>query len=339
MNRLRGPPAPVPRHQGVAAMLSAAARHPSGVTFVGRREEETRLSWAEVDARARRAAGALVARGVRAGDRVAIVLRTEPAFLDAFFGAILAGALPTPLYPPVRLGRLAEYHGRTARMLGAARARLVVTDDRIRRLLGETVERARPVLGCVTVDELEAEAIGEAGLSPEPEDVALIQFSSGSTTEPKAVTLTHRNVLANIAAIDAFLPERRGAKQAGVSWLPLYHDMGLVGCLLLAVQHPGPLTLIPPERFLARPAVWLRAISAAKATLSVAPNFAFGLCRSGSGTRSWTGWISPPGRSRSAAPSRSRPRCWRGSASVSRASASIPGRSLRSTGSPRPRWR
>src|SRR5207245_9949496 len=88
--------------------------------------------------------------------------------------------------------------------------------------------------------------------------------------------LTHANVLANVAAIETIVPA--DDSQAGVSWLPLYHDMGLIGCLLLAVDRLGPLTLIPPEVFLARPAVWLRAISRKRATISVAPNFAYGLC-------------------------------------------------------------
>jgi acyl-CoA synthetase (AMP-forming)/AMP-acid ligase II len=96
--------------------------------------------------------------------------------------------------------------------------------------------------------------------------------------EPKPVALTHANVLANVAAIDAYIPEEGPLRQRGVSWLPLYHDMGLIGCLLLAVYHPGPLALLPPEAFLARPALWLRAISRTRATLTVAPNFAFGLC-------------------------------------------------------------
>jgi acyl-CoA synthetase (AMP-forming)/AMP-acid ligase II len=109
-----------------------------------------------------------------------------------------------------------------------------------------------------------------------PGDLALIQFSSGTTVDPKPVALTHANVLANLAAIQTIVPDDDA--QAGVSWLPLYHDMGLIGCLLLAVARPGPLTLIPPEVFLARPALWLRAISKKRATLSVAPNFAYGLC-------------------------------------------------------------
>ena len=135
---LKGPPAPAPRHPTVSAALEAAARQASGVTFVDLRERETWLAWSEVLARARRAAAALADLGVRPGDRVALVLRTEPAFLDAFFGSVLAGAVPVPLYPPVRLGRLDEYLAGTARLLAVSGARLVVAvEDRFRVILTE----------------------------------------------------------------------------------------------------------------------------------------------------------------------------------------------------------
>ncbi len=264
-------PAIAPRHATLQDALESAARSRYGLTFVDARERETPLSFADVFARAQRTAGGLRALGVRRGDRVAIVLPTSASFMDAFFGAVLAGAIPVPLYPPVRLGRLEEFHRRTARMLQACSARIVVSDARISRLLGVAVAEARPPLGLHDVPS------GDPVVSrAHPEDLLLIQFSSGTTVDPKPVALTHHNVLANVAAIETIIPP--GEAQAGVSWLPLYHDMGLIGCLLLAVDRPGPLTLIPPESFLARPALWLRAISRHRATISVAPNFAYGLC-------------------------------------------------------------
>jgi acyl-CoA synthetase (AMP-forming)/AMP-acid ligase II len=269
---LTGGPAPQPRHGTIPLALQAAAQSESGVTFLDAEESERALTFREMHERARRAAGTLLAKGIRPGDRVAIVLPTCPEFMDAFFGALYAGAIPVPLYPPVRLGRLEEFHARTARMLAITGARLVVSDARISRLLGLSLEEARPELGLHT-----GLSGGEPRFAPgSPEDLALIQFSSGTTVDPKPVALTHRNVLTNVAAIDTFLP--RTGSEAGVSWLPLYHDMGLIGCLLLAVVHPGPLTLLGPEVFLARPALWLRAISRKRANLSVAPNFAYGLC-------------------------------------------------------------
>ena len=297
---LRGPPLPPLKYATIGEALAAAAKAstatstptgtstpartatstgtstPTGLTFLDPSEHEHHFSFSDLHLRARRAAASLAALGIRPGDRVALVLPTGVEFMDAFFGSLLAGAIPVPLYPPVRLGRLGEFHARTARLLRACGARLLLTDARVGRLLGQAAARARPELGVRTVSDLPAG--GELEVPAAPEDLALIQFSSGTTVEPKPVALTHANVLANLAAIDAYIPEQGPLRQRGVSWLPLYHDMGLIGCLLLAVYHPGPLALIPPEAFLARPALWLRAIARTRATLTVAPNFAFGLC-------------------------------------------------------------
>jgi len=272
--RLEGPPLPPPRHATLPRALAAAAGHPSGATFVDLHERETRLSWAEVRARAARVAGGLAALGVRPGDRVAIVLRTEPAFLDAFFGAWLAGAVPVPLYPPVRLGRMDEYVAGTARMLAVSGARALVSAGALRRLLGGAVERSAPALGCHDVEALRsAEPLA---LDPAPSDLGLVQFSSGSTVDPKAVALTHAALVAQTTALEtAVSPDGRDVL---VSWLPLYHDMGLIGGLLGAMAYPGPLVLLAPEHFLARPSLWLRAIARHRGTLSVAPSFAYAYC-------------------------------------------------------------
>ncbi|HET7785351.1 MAG TPA: fatty acyl-AMP ligase [Myxococcales bacterium] len=268
---LSGGPPLRPRHATVGEALESAASSALGLTFLDAKERETAFSFAELYARACRAAGGLRELGVGRGDRVAIVLPTGPAFMDAFFGAVLAGAVPVPLYPPVRLGRLEEFHRRTARTLVASGASVVLSDSRVSRLLGVALAQARPPLGLRAVPQ--GAPLAERA---HPGDLALIQFSSGTTVDPKPVALTHENLLANVAAIETILPPDDA--QAGVSWLPLYHDMGLIGCLLLAVARPGPLTLIPPELFLARPSLWLRAISRKRATISVAPNFAYGLC-------------------------------------------------------------
>ena len=273
MRRLRGPPAPAPRHASMAAMLSAAARHPSGVTFVGLREEETRLSWAQVEERARRAAGALVARGIRPGDRVAIVLRTEPAFLDAFFGALHAGAVPVPLYPPVRLGRMDEYAEATARMLRVSGARALVTSGSVARVIGRAVAAAGPGLDLGVLDAARLLDGKDTAVPRGGSELALVQFSSGSTVDPKPVALSHASLGAQVDALVALIAP--SAADVLVSWLPLYHDMGLIGCLLGAVSYPGPLVLLAPEHFLARPALWLRAVARHRGTISAAPHFAY----------------------------------------------------------------
>lgn len=258
-------------------LLLAAERAPHlGLRYLDRHEVETRVDWPEVVARAARFAGGLRALGVRPGDAVALVLPTEPGFFDAFFGAWLAGAVPVPLYPPVRLGRLAEYHQRTAAMLAASRARVLVTHRRAWRILGETVARHRPELGCVEAETVTGAPLVDPG---GPDSLGLVQFSSGTTVDPKPVALSHANLYANTDTIGRWLFDRDGGIDAvGVSWLPLYHDMGLIGCMGPAVLRPGVLTLIPPELFVARPGVWLRTLGRTGAVVSPAPNFAYALC-------------------------------------------------------------
>ena len=261
----------------IEALQRAAALAPTrGLIFLDREEREVSAEWRDVFARAAAVAGGLRARGIREGDTVVSVFPTGPRFFDAFFGTLLAGAVPVPLYPPARLGRLLEYQARTAAMITAVGARLVLTDSRTLPGLAETQERAKPEQGVVDVTLVTGPPCVRAG---SPDDLALVQFSSGTTTDPKPAALTHRNVLANVRAIHDVVREA-GADVVdhGVSWLPLYHDMGLIGCVFLALYHPGSLTLIPPDLFVARPALWLRALSRTRAPVSAAPNFAYALC-------------------------------------------------------------
>ncbi|MCY1040039.1 fatty acyl-AMP ligase [Corallococcus sp. bb12-1] len=274
---MKGPVLPALKHATVNAMLKATSHTSLGLVFVDASERETSLPWAQVYRRAKRAAAGLARLGVNPGDRVALLLPTSPAFMDAYFGTLLAGAVPVPLYPPVRLGRLDEYHRTTSRMLQVTGAVAVLTDMRVRLLLGPSVETARPRLGCHTVD---AVMHGDEDLEVEvaPDALGLIQFSSGSTVAPKPVALTHGALLAQVAALEAAMPVAPGVTPVGVSWLPLYHDMGLIGCVLAALYYPGSLVLIPPETFLVKPALWLRALSRHRGFVSPAPNFAYGLC-------------------------------------------------------------
>jgi len=259
------------------SLLERAAGYPdAGLRLLDRQERARWFPWSEILRRARRVAGGLQNSGVVRGDRVALVYPTCVDFFDAFFGVLLAGAVPVPLYPPVRLGRLEEYDGRTAAMLRAVQARMVLADRRVRRLLGPAIEEAGPILGCQTTASLTDSALQT--LAPNVDDLALVQFSSGTTFDPKPVALSHRAVVAQTERLNAFWPDGNGVIHGGASWLPLYHDMGLIGCVFPALERPAVLTLLPPELFVARPAAWLRAISRHGATVSPAPNFAYGLC-------------------------------------------------------------
>ncbi|HEX6861597.1 MAG TPA: AMP-binding protein, partial [Thermoanaerobaculia bacterium] len=259
--------------------LERAGRHPEGgLRFVDRQERAVWYGWAEVRERAIAVAGGLAAAGIAPGDRVVLVFPTGIEFFDGFFGALLAGAVPVPLYPPVRLGRMAEYLARTARMIEVSGARLVLADSRVKRILGEAIARARPPLGCRTVGELPR---GEAPAArPDPADLALIQFSSGTTVDPKPVALSHRALVAQTEILNGFWQDTPELRHSCVSWLPLYHDMGLIGCVFPALSRDATLTLLGPELFVARPALWLRALSRYRGTISPAPNFAYSLCLS-----------------------------------------------------------
>jgi fatty-acyl-CoA synthase len=273
---MKGASAIRPKYETLPEALAAAAGTATSLTFVNANEEDQEVPMARVREKALSIAADLSARGVRKGDCVALVLPTCPAFVECFFGVMLAGAIPVPLYPPVRLGKFDEYHRKTAAMLEAVDAALVVTDQRIRRFLGVAVEKAAPRLGCVTASDLGIADAVEVGLGSD--DIAFIQFSSGTTHDPKPVALTHENLLYNLATIGNYLASVGTPIPVGISWLPLYHDMGLIGNLLSAFYIPAPLVLLPPELFVTRPGAWLRAISRHRGTISAAPNFAFGLC-------------------------------------------------------------
>ena len=251
---------------------------PDGLCFRDREERGTHLSWGQIRDRARRAGGAIQAAGVQPGDRVLLLFPTGPAFFDAFFGAMYAGAIPVPAYPPVRLGRMDEYVLRTAGLLHGVGAAAILTERRIGRVIGQVQARYAPPRGVLYGEDL----LSSPALAPPntgADDTGMIQFSSGSTVDPKPVALSHRQLLAQTAALVGMITATvRDEQPTGLSWLPLYHDMGLIGCVFPALCHPSRLTLIPPELFLARPALWLRAVSQERAHVCAAPSFAYALC-------------------------------------------------------------
>jgi len=222
-------------------------------------------------------ASAVRARGIAPGETVALMLRTEAAFFRTFFGILLAGAVPVPLYPPFRADRLEEYAERQIGILRNAGARLLITFAEAERVAGLLKGRAPALAEVVTADGLQGGSAAEAAVVRDsPGDVALIQYTSGSTGDPKGVVLSHANILANIRAFGEAL--QIGPADTGVSWLPLYHDMGLIGSWLGALYFAVPIAILSPLAFLSRPVRWLQAIHAHRATISAAPNFAFDLC-------------------------------------------------------------
>jgi acyl-CoA synthetase (AMP-forming)/AMP-acid ligase II len=268
-----------PLHATVLHALATAAKLEEhiGVTLLPDREggEVQRRSYRELYHVATRMAGALAARGVTQGDRVLIVLPTSLEFLECFFAIQMLRAIPVPTYPPVGL-RMKAGLEKLGNIANHAGTRLCVTNARLKPLMGELLLRAAVVEELVLTEEL---ATGEPPVDKARAmsgDAAFIQYTSGSTGDPKGVLLSHKNLVSNIhAAGQAFKINKTDVM---VSWLPLYHDMGLIGGLLTPIYWRIPLVLMSPTSFLSKPSRWLRAISDYKGTLSPAPNFAYGLC-------------------------------------------------------------
>jgi fatty-acyl-CoA synthase len=265
-----------------AAIEEAAKCDPTkGFRFVPETSgdaSEASFSYTAIERASARYGGALQALGLRKGDRVALILPTNEDFVLCFFGALRAGIIPVPIYPPLGLGQLQGYLDNTRHIVRKSGAKVLVTDSRIKRLLG-TVQSASPDLEQIVAVEAireSQEALRAARI--DPSDVAFLQFTSGSTSRPKGVTLTHANLLANIHAFMTNGLKAGDGTDVGVSWLPLYHDMGLIGFVLAPLVTKNPTIFIPPLLFLKRPATWLQVISRHKGTVSYGPNFAYALC-------------------------------------------------------------
>jgi acyl-CoA synthetase (AMP-forming)/AMP-acid ligase II len=263
-------------------LINLSSQTRTGARFVRRNGAAEFYPYRDVLASAQAAAASLQKWGIQPGDRVALILPTCKGFLDAFLGCQLAGAVPAALYPPIRLGKLDEYFTRTRQMLSKIGARLLITDARVRKLLGPVTSGVECLESAIDVNDLTGEDAHWRLPEVQPDDPAFLQFSSGSTREPKAVIMTHRSLIANLEMMASAFRAIPGAdpENGGVCWLPLYHDMGLVGCMLSGLYYPGTVTYISPEDFIVQPSIWLKTISRYKAIVSPAPHFAYRLCYS-----------------------------------------------------------
>jgi 1-acyl-sn-glycerol-3-phosphate acyltransferase len=244
--------------------------------FYGDQDTATEVSYAQLTTGAAAVAAGLQQHDLQPGQTVAIMLPTSVDFFYSFYGILLSGGVPVPLYPPVRLTQIEDHLRRQAGILDSARASILITvaeGQRLARLLRAQVEGLRSV---VTVQELSMGMKAHVSPTLQPEDVAFLQYTSGSTGTPKGVILTHANLLANIRAMGQVAGTT--SRETFVSWLPLYHDMGLIGACLGSLYYACPLVLMSPLAFLARPQRWLWAIHQHRGTISAAPNFAYELC-------------------------------------------------------------
>ena len=282
---------PIARAETLTEILRLRGRAEPGRGHIQLYEDNDALrtiTFGELYERATSMAMELRRRGLDPGQTVAIMLPTSADFFFTFAGILLAGGIPVPIYPPFRADRIAEYATRQSNILKNAEARFLVTwhqAEALAKLLKPRVPTLREVLSVEKFGD-GAAARDNAPVNGRPvehlahqargEDIAFLQYTSGSTGSPKGVILTHANLLANIRAIISGVNVQ--ANDAAVSWLPLYHDMGLIGAWFVPLYTGIPLVVMSPLAFLSRPERWLRAIHTHRATISPAPNFAYELC-------------------------------------------------------------
>lgn len=232
------------------------------------------LTYRELYDQARGVALELQRRGLQ-GERALLLYPSGLDFIVAFFGCLLAGVVAVPAYPP-RKNRHAE---RLSAIVNDARAAILLsTGDSLARIEGVTDSNSLlRIIPWLATDQLPADLQG-AFEAPaiDSQTLAFLQYTSGSTGEPKGVKLTHGNLMANLTRIAQGFGT--SAVDISVTWLPLYHDMGLIGGILQPIFAAIETTLLAPAQFLQRPLTWLEAISSTGATISGGPNFAYELC-------------------------------------------------------------
>ncbi len=253
-------------------------RHPSRVHILayGADDRPHPITYADLADGAMRVAAGLHGIGLPDGATVALMLPTGPDYFFGFFGILAAGGIPVPIYPPARPEQIEDHLRRHAGILANAGAVFLITVPEARTVARLLKAQVPSLKGVLTPGALAAEAPVGRLAQPAADAIALLQYTSGSTGDPKGVVLTHSDLLTNIRAMGEAVAVR--PDDCFVSWLPLYHDMGLIGAWLGSLYYGIPLVSLSPLAFLARPLRWLKAIHDHRGSLSAAPNFAYELC-------------------------------------------------------------
>jgi acyl-CoA synthetase (AMP-forming)/AMP-acid ligase II len=263
----------------VDLLRTRASEHPDRLAFAYLKDGEeiaATRTYAELDADARRIAGALRSVGTD-GDRVVMLYPPGLEFVSAFFGCLYAKRIAVPAYPP-HPSRFEQAVPRLHAIVDSSRARALLTTSSMTRL-ASSIQGADPLLAAMQV--MATDVIGGAASDyrdpgVQPDTLAFLQYTSGSTAAPKGVMVSHGNLVHNISTIAEVFGT--GPALPMVSWLPVYHDMGLIGCILQPVLAGCSTYLMSPAAFLQRPLRWLQAVSRFRAHTSGGPNFAFDLC-------------------------------------------------------------
>jgi acyl-CoA synthetase (AMP-forming)/AMP-acid ligase II len=262
-----------PTASWIEVLRQRAASEPDRRAYLfladGEREADSR-TYAALERRALALAAALQHREL-GGKRALLLLPPGLEFVDAFLGCLCAGVVAVPAYPPTSDRTLVRLQS----IVADARPAAVLTTSSLHGRISPLAASLGAV--CLAVEEV-ADDLADFWLDPGlgTDSLAFLQYTSGSTAEPKGVMISHGNLLANEAMIQAAFGQT--AESVIVGWLPLYHDMGLIGNVLQPLFVGAPCILMSPLAFLQRPLRWLEAITRFRATTSGGPNFAYDLC-------------------------------------------------------------
>jgi fatty-acyl-CoA synthase len=265
-------------------------------TFVRMDGSERVVSFPDLWRYACQRAHRLHALGLKKGDRVGIILPEPDSFVLAFIGCLAAGVVPVPMYPPLTLAKLEAYGATVRHVLEASGARALITVPGLgsmlsTRLFPDSAGDGEPVR-FIMDEELDG-PLPERAFPPVEvtlDDLAFLQFTSGSTTKPKGVMVSHRNLSHNAHAIMFDGLRCVTARDKGLSWLPLFHDMGLIGFVIAPIYALVQIMFLPTMSFIRRPTVWLEAIHRFRASITFAPNFAYALAVRAIDERQSRGW-------------------------------------------------
>ncbi len=266
----------------IEILAHAAKVDDRGFTFLDNELEPREWSFEALSREADRRAQYFLSIGHKPGDRIAMVIPDGEDFVLNFLGVIRAGMVPVPMYPPLALGKIDSYLDSAARIVKTSGARALITTKQVSPILWGLVgqvEGLSDLLLAETIRNHDDSATGDSldEVVIKPDDPCFLQFTSGSTSEPKGVVVTHANLVANAKAIMVDGLKSDPTVDKGVSWLPLYHDMGLIGFVVAPMINQVPVVFIPTLAFVKRPAVWMDTVDKYRGTITFGPNFALGL--------------------------------------------------------------
>ena len=249
-----------------------------GYTFLDNDLHPSVWSFADVHRETERIGACLQSIGLSEGDRLALVLTSPKHFVLSFLGAVRAGVLPVPMYPPLALSRMDNYIDRIVGTLGVSGAKMLLTSQELFPALNPVVQRVPTLHRLLDIEALRALNNKPAltGIPSQAENPCFLQFTSGSTSEPRGVVVTHRNLIANANAMVKSI-EANPNQDCAVSWLPLYHDMGLIGFVIASLVARIPVVFIPTISFVKHPGIWMETVHKYRGTITFGPNFAFDL--------------------------------------------------------------